>query len=124
MALTINAPTAVTESALDPKQLSRLVVQVFGGFLLALVRAGLPSGALTSTEDVTPANAGASAGTAAAMVVAGWAGFAYSILVEQLPYFGNLRVRSTVVVAVVCSLVVMVVLAVQLGLLVVGSVPY
>lgn len=58
------------------------------------------------------------------MVVAGWAGFAYLVLVEQLPYFGNLRVRSTVVVAVVCSLVVMVVLAVQLGLLVVGSVPY
>lgn len=44
--LTINAATAVAECALDAKQLGRFVVQVLGGFLLALDRAGLPSGAV------------------------------------------------------------------------------
>lgn len=92
MALTINAATAVAECALDAKQLGRFVVQVLGGFLLALDRAGLPSGALTSTEDVTPANTGICACAAFAVVIAAtaWAGFAYSVLIEKLPYFGNL----------------------------------
>lgn len=81
--------------------------------------AGFPP-ALTSAEDITPANPSTSAVTLFGAAASARAGPVYSILVEEFPYFGDFRVRSAV--AVVCRLVMP--LARQLGMMVAGSVPY
>lgn len=122
LALTIDAAAVVTECALDSEQLGRFAVQVLGGFPFILGWTGFPP-ALTSTEDITPANPDTCAAVLfVAATASARAGPVYSILVEEFPYFGNFRVRPAVVVAVVCRLVVP--LAGQLGMLIFASVSH